>query len=211
MKYKIIVFCGLAALAAFALHSCLVMEGSFLKLPPGPWRAVLKLTPEFISANPKGQPLPEKVDMKFADVNEYELPFTFDVVYDNDSTFHLEIINGEERITVPASDIQFGRSKHRSQDTIRIDFPMYESYITGAFVGNTIEGQWVVTTRENYTIPFLARQGQDWRFTALRKPPSMDLSGKWACTFGLESNEEEEPYPASGSSNRRATASSAPS
>ncbi len=199
MKSKIILFIGLAALSAFALHSCLVMEGSYLKLPPGPWRAALKLTPEFISPNPKGQPLPEKVNMKFADVNEYELPFTFDVVYDNDSTFHLEIINGEERITVPASDIQFGRSKHRSQDTIRINFPMYESYISGAFVGNTIEGQWVVTTRENYAIPFLARQGQDWRFTALRKPPLLDLSGKWACTFGLESTDEEEvPYPAIG-------------
>jgi thiol-disulfide isomerase/thioredoxin len=199
MKLKIILFVGFAAFAAFALHSCLVMEGSYTKLPPGPWRAALKLTPEFISPNPKGQPLPEKVNMKFADVNEYELPFTFEVVYDNDTTFHIEIINGDERIVVPASDIQFGRSKHRSQDTIRINFPMYESYISGAFAGNTIDGQWVVTTRENYSIPFLARQGHDWRFTALRKPPSLDLTGKWACTFGLESwPEAEEVFPAIG-------------
>ncbi|MBK9017964.1 MAG: TlpA family protein disulfide reductase [Saprospiraceae bacterium] len=199
MKSKIVLLLGLATFATLALHSCLVMEGSYLKLPPGPWRAALKLTPEFISPNPKGQPLPEKVNMKYADVNEYELPFTFEVVYDNDTTFHIEIINGDERIVVPATDIQFGRSKYRSQDTIRINFPVYESYITGAFMGNTIEGQWVVTTRENYAIPFIAKQGHDWRFTPLRKPPMLDLTGKWACTFGLESTDaEEKPYPAIG-------------
>jgi thiol-disulfide isomerase/thioredoxin len=197
MKHKNILLIGLAVIAAFVLHSCLVMEGSFTKLPPGAWRAALKLTPEFISPNPKGQPLPEKVHTKFADVNQYELPFNFEVIYDNDTTFHIEVINGEERITVPASDIQFGRSRHRSQDTIRINFPMYESYVTGAFAGNTIEGQWVVTTRENYAIPFVAKQGEDYRFTALRKPPSLDISGEWACNFGFESwPDAEEPYPA---------------
>ncbi|MBI1226834.1 MAG: redoxin domain-containing protein [Bacteroidetes bacterium] len=199
MKHKLTLSITLFSFFVFVLHSCLIMEGSFTKLPPGPWRAALKLTPEFISPNPKGQPLPEKVNMKFADVNENELPFNFDVVYDNDTSFHIEVINGDERIVVPASDIQFGRSKKRSQDTIRINFPMYESYITGAFAGNTIEGNWMVTTRENYAIPFIAKQGHDWRFTALRKQPAMDLSGKWACNFGLESwPEAEEPFPAIG-------------
>ncbi|MCU0348331.1 MAG: TlpA family protein disulfide reductase [Saprospiraceae bacterium] len=199
MKYKIILFLGALAFSAYFLQGCFVMDGHFTKLPPGAWRAVLKLTPEFISPNPKGQPLPDKVNMKFADVNQFELPFNFEVVYENDTTFHIDIINGDERITVPATDIAFGRSKHRSQDTILIKFPMYESYIRAAFMGNTIEGQWVVTTKENYTIPFVAKQGEDWRFTTLRKQPALDLSGDWACTFGLESfPEAEEPYPAIG-------------
>jgi len=199
MKHKITLLAGIAIIAVFALHSCLVMEGRFSKLPPGMWRAALKLSPEFITPNPKGQPLPDKVNMTYADVNENELPFNFEVVYDNDTTFHIEILNGEERIVVPASDIEFGRSKHRARDTIRINFPLYESYITGSFAGNLIEGQWVVTTRENYAIPFVAKQGEDWRFTTLRKPPKMDLTGKWACVFGNESwPESEEPYPAIG-------------
>ncbi len=198
MHSKLNLFLSLIALSTCLLfNSCFVMDGSYTKLPPGKWRAALKLTPEFISSNPKGKPLPDKVDMKFADVNEYELPFNFDVIYDNDTSFHLEIINGDERIMVPASNIQFGRSKKRSQDTIRINFPMYESYISGAFAGNTIEGQWVVTTRENYSIPFVAKHGDDWRFTTLHKQPKLDLGGKWACTFGLESfPEPEETYPA---------------
>lgn len=199
MKNKLTLSIALFAIAISCLNSCFVMEGQFSKLPPGMWRAALKLTPEFISPNPKGQPLPEKVNMTVADVNEHELPFTFEVIYDNDTTFHIEIINGTERILVPASDIQFGRSKQRAQDTIRINFPVYESYISGAFLGNTIDGQWVVTTRENYAIPFVAKQGQDYRFTTLRKQPTIDLSGDWACMFGFESfPEEEKPFPAIG-------------
>ncbi|MBI5915693.1 MAG: TlpA family protein disulfide reductase [Bacteroidetes bacterium] len=199
MNLKNILFYGLTLMAVASQNGCVTIDHQFSKLPPGTWRAVLKLQPEFISPNPKGQPLPDKVHMTYDDVNEHELPFTFEVVYDNDTTFHIEVVNGEERILVPAADIQFGRSKYRSQDTIRINFPTSESYITGAFVGNTIDGSWVVTTRENYAIPFTARQGENWRFTALRKPPMLDLSGHWACTFGLESSDEEEqPYPAIG-------------
>ena len=180
-------------LAVYAVHGCLVTENQYSALPPGPWRAVLKLEPEMITPNPKGQPLPEKVNMKFEDVNENELPFNFEVVYDNDTIFHIEIINGGERIVVPSKDIHFGRSKYRARDTIRIDFPIYDSYITGSFAGNVIDGSWVVANRENYSIPFTAHHGKDYRFTTLRKQPALDLGGKWACTFGLD---EEEPYPA---------------
>lgn len=176
-----------------AWQGCLVMENDYAALPPGKWRAVLKLEPEFISPNPKGQPLPEKVNLKFDDVKEDELPFNFEVVYDNDTTFHIEIINARERIVVPSEDIQFGRSKHRARDTIRIEFPVFDSYITGEFAGNIIDGTWVVKNRENYAIPFTATQGKDYRFTALRKEPALDLSGEWACTFELDT---EKPFPA---------------
>jgi thiol-disulfide isomerase/thioredoxin len=174
---------------------CLVMETPYSKLPPGPWRAVLKLEPEFITPNPDAKPLPEKVGMEYDDVKSGELPFNFEVIYDNDTTFHIVIHNGPERIEVPAADISFGRTRERARDTIRIDFPVYESYITGFFAGNVIEGSWVVTTRENYAIPFEAHHGKDFRFTPLKKAPTTDLSGRWKTTFGLEEND---PYPATG-------------
>ena len=54
-------------------------------------------------------------------------------------------------------------------------------------------------TGVSYAIPFIAKQGHDWRFTPLRKPPLLDLTGQWACTFGLESwPDAEDPYPAIG-------------
>ncbi|MFQ5448897.1 MAG: TlpA family protein disulfide reductase, partial [Saprospiraceae bacterium] len=174
---------------------CLVMSSPFSKLPPGQWRAVLKLQPNFITPNPDAKPLPEKVGMKFDDVQSGELPFNFEVIYDNDTTFHIVIQNGSERIEVPSSNIAFGRNKERARDTIRIDFPVYESYIRGDFAGNVIEGSWVVATRENYAIPFVAHHGKAFRFTPLAKPPEADLSGRWKVTFGLEEND---PYPAVG-------------
>lgn len=56
-----------------------------------------KLQPHPFSTNPKGKPLPEKVDMKFEEVMENELPFNFEVIYDNDTSFHIELHNGEEK------------------------------------------------------------------------------------------------------------------
>ncbi len=183
------------ALPLIVLEGCITTEQTYTSLPPGRWRAILKIENQYITPNPKAKPLPDKVNMKFEDVTPGELPFNFDVVYDNDSTFHLEIINGEERFLVPAEDISFGRSRSRARDTIRIDFPIYSSYITANYAGGVIEGEWVVTTRENYSIPFVAYHGKDYRFSTVKKVPAADLTGKWEATFGLD---EEEPYPAIG-------------
>ncbi|MFN7117578.1 MAG: TlpA disulfide reductase family protein, partial [Saprospiraceae bacterium] len=46
-----------------------------------------------------------------------------------------------------------------------------------------IEGEWVVNNRENYKVPFVAKQGENYRFTVLKKTPVMDISGKWEITF----------------------------
>ncbi|HFA48376.1 MAG TPA: TlpA family protein disulfide reductase [Bacteroidetes bacterium] len=174
---------------------CIEVGEQYSKLPPGIWRGVLKIDPEFISPNPKAKPLPDKVNMKYDDVTPGELPFNFEVTYDNDTTFHIEIINGEERILVPGENISFGHSRQRVRDTIRIEFPVFDSYIIADFAGNVIEGEWVVKNRENYTIPFVAKHRKPYRFTVLKKKPAADLSGKWETTFGLKEND---PYPAIG-------------
>ena len=176
-------------------QGCITVGETYPALPPGIWRAALKIDPQFISANPKGKPLPDKMNMTYADVEPGEIPFNFEVIYDSDSSFHMEIINGEERILVPAENIAFGRGKSRARDTLQIEFPIFDSYITGAFAGNIIDGQWVVRNRENYAIPFVAKQGKPYRFTVLKKEPLADLSGKWEATFGLKEND---PYPAVG-------------
>jgi thiol-disulfide isomerase/thioredoxin len=41
----------------------------------------------------------------------------------------------------------------------------------------------------------VARHGEDYRFTRLKKNPMNDLTGKWQATFGLD---KEKPYPAIG-------------
>lgn len=165
------------------LSSCTFVQERYPQLPPGPYRGVLKLENNFVSPNPKGKPLPEKMDLVFEEVTGGDLPFTFDVTYENDSVFHIDIINGEERIRVPAENISYGRDQSQGRDTLRIDFPVYDTYISAYHEENIIEGVWKVNYRENYRVPFVAEFGQNHRFTKLKKTPITDMSGNWAMTF----------------------------
>lgn len=186
--------CGAAALAFLLLFSkCLVVDNAYTGLPPGTWRGVLKLVNTPITPNPKGKPLPEKLNMTFDEVTEGELPFNFEVKYIDEHKFYIEIKNGDEIIRV--DDITIGRDRTRAKDTIFIAFPVYDSYIHGIFEENIIEGEWVVSNKENYRIPFIARHGKGYRFTTLKKEPVTDISGRWEAMFGLD---EEKPYPAIG-------------
>ncbi len=192
MIAKRLLFIGLAC-ACLHLSTCLEFDNQYSKIPPGPWRAVLQLDPSSITPNPKGAPLPEKLDLTFEEVTNGELPFTFEVTYTDEDSFYVELINGEERII--ADKITFGHTREDVKDTIRIDFPVYDTYIVGRFEEDLIEGQWVVNYRDNYSIPFVARFGQDHRFTKLTKTPAADLSGRWEVTFG-PGGDESSPYPA---------------
>ncbi len=181
------------ALLVILFNSCIVAEHPFPSIAPGIWRAVLKLDPEFITPNPKGEPLPEKLNMKFEEVSQGELPFNFEVKYNPDQTFYIEIINGEERIKV--DDISIGREKRSARDTLLIRFPEYDSYIRVYSEGNVMQGDWVVANRKDYKIPFLAKHGQGHRFTTLQKTPVADLSGRWEVDMETET---EHPSKAIG-------------
>jgi thiol-disulfide isomerase/thioredoxin len=161
-------------------------------LPPGPYRAELALEYNPIIPNPKGAPIPEKTNLEFDEVTEGQLPFTMEVVYETDTTFHIEIHNGEEVTVVPAKNIITGRDQQAGRDTIRIDFPVFDTHISAYHEENVMEGVWVIHYRDNYRIPFKAYFGRDHRFTSLRKKPVADVSGKWAVTFGKG---DEEPFP----------------
>jgi len=190
-SYLLLVLFFLIGLSTYN-SSCLVVENQYTGLAPGTWRAVLGIEPKFISPNKKGQPLPEKMDMKFEEVADGELPFTFEVVYENENDFYINVINGSEKIRV--DDIKIGRNRATARDTIWIDFPIYESYIKGEFEEGLIDGEWVVKTRKNYSIPFTAKHGKDHRFTTLRKEPITDMSGKWEVHF----QDGDDTYPAIG-------------
>lgn len=187
-KYRLVF-----AILLISFSSCFVIENTFTGLPPGKWRAVLRLEPKQITPNPKGEPLPEKLNLKFEEVTAGELPFNFEVIYENETDFYIEIINGEERIRV--DDIVMGRDPTTAKDTILIELPLFDSYLKGIYEENLIEGTWEVRNREAYSIPFVARYGQEHRFTTLRKEPVMDLSGKWKTYFEVDT---EQPYPAIG-------------
>lgn len=183
---------GLFSVLLLTVSACTFVQDRYPTLPPGPYRGVLELEYNPIVPNPKGAPIPEKVNLEFDEVTEGELPFNFEVIYETDTTFHIVMRNGEEEILIPAEHIQTGRDQRAGRDTLRIDFPVYDTHISAYHEENVIEGAWVVHYRDDYRIPFKAYFGKDHRFTVLRKAPVTDVSGQWAVTFEAPG---EDPYP----------------
>ena len=155
---------------SLGLFSCIKLGEHYSGIPPGIWRGVLVLTDE------------EEV---FEEKSKGELPFNFEVVYTSPDSFHIVLHNGEERIVV--NDIQMGVNRRTARDTIRIDFPVYDSYITAQYEEDALEGWWVVKNRKDYRIKFKALHGQAYRFFQMPDPPAADLTGKWDCRFSIES------------------------
>ncbi|RMG81150.1 MAG: TlpA family protein disulfide reductase [Bacteroidetes bacterium] len=177
--------------------SCVVIENQFEALPPGIWRGALMLEQQAVpvEAMPQKKKYFQEIPKRVSEaIPEGMLPFNFEVIYDESGGFHIEIINGNERIPVP--DVSFGRSKSRAKDSIRIDFPVYETYIIAFYEDNDLEGYWYVPARgSNYRIPFSAKYGKDYRFTPLKEPPAADLTGRWEVLF---SEEDGSTFPAVG-------------
>lgn len=154
-----------------ACMSCIKFGEPYKGIPPGTWRGVL-----YLSESSDG----------FDEKSKGELPFNFDVIYDQPDSFHLVIHNGEERIIV--RDIRMGVDRRTARDTIRIDFPVYDSHIEAQAEEDAIEGYWVVHNRKDYRIKFRALNGQPYRFFQLMDPPVADLSGNWNCNFETDTD-----------------------
>ncbi len=172
--------------------SCVSFENEYTILPPGKWRAYLRLDPAVQQLNQQGKPLANPNNLSFKEVTAGELPFTFDVIYNSDSTFYIEIENGTEKIRV--DDISYGRERTTLDDTILINFPEFDTYIKAKFKEGVMQGDWFVSYKEDYSIPFIAKYGKGFRFTELNKEPFMDITGNWSTIFG----EGDKQYPGIG-------------
>ena len=181
MKYSIIL------LILSTLTACVEpINKSYDKLPPGIWRGVLVLDDKsYLPATD------EEVSIK----SDYsgELPFNFEVVYDDQENFHVVIHNAEEKIM--ANSITYNRDKATAKDTIKIEFPDFDTYISAIYEENIMEGYWHIPYKGSYTIPFKAYHGQSHRFTTNKKKPVTDISGKWSTLFEVGTEDE---YPAIG-------------
>ncbi|WP_235298937.1 peroxiredoxin family protein [Portibacter marinus] len=167
-------------ICACLFSTCVEVQNQYQVIPPGVWRATLNVSgggaERFIDTD-------NETDRVFTELTDGELPFNFEVVYNSEEDIDIFILNAEERILV--DDIEFGRDKETLEDTIRINFPLFDTYISGRYEENRIEGYWVVNYREQYSVPFQAEFGRDHRFTNLKKEPAADLSGIWETTFEI--------------------------
>jgi thiol-disulfide isomerase/thioredoxin len=166
MKY-ICLFCLLTA----ACLGCLTLGTEFKGLPPGTWRGVL-----YLSNDTTG----------YDERSRGELPFNFEVIHDTPDSFHIVIHNGDERIEI--TDIRMGVDRRTGRDTLWIDFPVYDSHIQAQYEEDAIEGFWVARNRKDYKIRFKAHHGQDWRFFQNPEPPKFNITGRWAASFEIETD-----------------------
>jgi thiol-disulfide isomerase/thioredoxin len=180
----------LLALVLIQSFGCITIDNQFGSIAPGLWRGVLQLEASTVSPNQKGEYREDKLNMKFEDATNGELPFQFEIKYVTDSTFGMDIINGTERIAIPAKDIRVKHSRQTGQDSIIIKFPEYNTYIWAIYKSTIMEGEWVVPDKK-VSIPFLARFGQAHRFTSLAKKPTGNISGKWDAQLGLSDSVPE--------------------
>lgn len=174
-------YCAILILV-LSLFSCVEPNQTFKKIPPGIWRGVLLLDRTPTMKYGDDRDIVKKFDY------DSELPFNFEVVYDDDSTFHLIIHNAEERIEV--KDITFGRDKSTAKDTVIIDFPVYDTQIRAIYEDGIMEGDWIVNYKDNYRIPFKAVHGFADRFERISKDTLTNIAGKWECTFEIGTEDE---------------------
>lgn len=162
--------------------SCIEPPISYTKLPPGEWRAILKLSdPEFGPSVTEDDKLLEFI----------ELPFNLDVSYSDDQ-MEIFLLNGDERIKV--EKVHYGRDPRTAKDTLRLEFTAFDTYIDAFYEENFIEGYWIVSYKDKYKIPFIAEYGKSHRFETDPNEDNVDIDGNWDVTF--EFDDKDEAYPA---------------
>lgn len=165
------------------VSSCVEFPNTYSKLAPGPWRSELHLSGsdqrEVIPIDHKS--LDDIRAMKIDQIPAGKLPFIMNVVYVSEDSFVVEINNGDEIIRV--HDIAFGRSFQTAKDTLEIHFTEYNTLIKATVEDRVMEGFFIDHSRGNYRIPFVAKQGDNYRFSELKKTPISNLNGKWQVQF----------------------------
>lgn len=112
------------------------------------------------------------------------LPFNFKIEK-IDGVYTMEIYNAEEVIHVDEIIVE--------NDSIRIQTPFFEGYITGKFTSTSIEGEFIKESLDR-VVPFKAIFGEEERFRN-SKPSTVNVSGIWEVNF---SKDTEDSYMSKG-------------
>lgn len=104
-----------------------------------------------------------------------ELPFNFNV-YEENQQCKIEILNGDERITV--DEIKF------ENDSVFIRLPVFDSEIRAKVSKEKLTGNWINYSRKtNQQIPFEANYGKAYRFFESPAEAKIKVSGRWEVWF----------------------------
>ncbi|MDO6819205.1 TlpA disulfide reductase family protein [Zobellia sp. 1_MG-2023] len=108
-----------------------------------------------------------------------KLPFNFNLKKAESGAYVMEIYNATEVITVDEIVIK--------GDSIRIQTPVFEGYISGKFNEKRIEGSFVKESLDR-VVSFEAIFGEEDRFS-ITQPASVNVSGIWETEFSPNTSE----------------------
>jgi len=164
-------------IVVFGVSGCVSPMGTtFDKLPPGIWRGALYLEQSAVMLVGR-----KKKDVDLVMDRTGELPFNFEVSYDENQEMRIELINADERIRV--DEIEYGWDKSTAKDTIIMRFKSMDSYIKAIFEHDLMEGFWYVNYKEGYKIPFKAYHGNPDRFYTDGTVSNENYSGRYNVEF----------------------------
>lgn len=105
-----------------------------------------------------------------------ELPFGLDIARQNDSTFTVYAINGQERLLMDDAHLQ--------GDSLRIPMRMFDAEIIAKAQDSVLAGYYrKQATGRTVQLDFAAAQGPTYRFAPSRAGASVNMTGKWDVTF----------------------------
>lgn len=114
-----------------------------------------------------------------------QLPFNFTLTKDDSGRYEMIIRNADEEVIV--DEFTF------SKDSVHIQMPVFEGYITAAFTNTRMEGAFIKESL-NRIVPFEASFGVTSRF-GVRSDAKIDISGIWKVDFDYDT---DSAYPAKG-------------
>lgn len=184
---------GLTFLTVFyiSLSSCVQVNNQYEKIPAGTWRGILDVRNEKESMpSAANDDSPGTGDMA---IENEELPFLFEVSYDDDKELIFTLHNGTEELVYDS--IVFIPFPERERDSLVWYFPLFDTHIEALVENDVMEGYFIKDYLENYKIPFKAYFGKNFRFSSANEKPLTDLSDSWTATF---TTDDGNTYPALG-------------
>ncbi len=153
---------------------------------PGRWRGTFILEDSREIIVTKGK---DKIVTRDSDPESLKkvIPCTFEILYREDGSMIIDFINGDERIRF--DQIQHGYDQRSGNDTIEIRLDPYDAIIKGIWEHSKIAGDFIVLDKNQYSIPFTAQYGQDYRFKKIPDTARVDLSGSWEVVFDKDSSD----------------------
>lgn len=113
------------------------------------------------------------------DIQGQQLPFTFELAKVDSMEYEVHLINGEERLLIDEVIVE--------SDSLIMPMSFFDTQIRAKIEGEKLSGVFIKNYAEDYSLPFTATHGEDYRFVQSSNQEAEDFDGKWEVQFDGDS------------------------